>query len=108
MILFQEQVLEVAAALAGFTAGEGDALRRAISSARGVERVAALRGRFLAGARARGVDEATAAAVFRQVEAFAGYGFPRSHATAFARLAYETLWLKAHHPVAFYCARLDA
>lgn len=68
----------------------------------------ALRDRFMAGAVERGVSPALAEDIFQQVAAFAGYGFPRSHAVAFARLSYETAWLKAHHPVAFYCARLNA
>ncbi|HEX6737586.1 MAG TPA: DNA polymerase III subunit alpha, partial [Vicinamibacteria bacterium] len=106
--LWQEQILEIARALAGFTLGEGDELRRAMGSQRSPARMAALRDRFLAGAKRKGVGDATAAEIFRQVEAYSGYGFPRSHATAFAHLAYETAWLKAHHPVAFYCARLNA
>jgi error-prone DNA polymerase len=108
VILYQEQVLETARALAGFTLGEGDELRRAMGSQRSRERMQALRERFIGGALANGVPESVAAEVFRQLEGFAFYGFPRSHATAFARLAYESVYLKAHHPVAFYCARLNA
>ncbi|HET8626408.1 MAG TPA: DNA polymerase III subunit alpha, partial [Thermomicrobiales bacterium] len=108
ILLWQEQVLEVAAALAGFSPGEGDELRRAMGSARSRARMAALEARFLAGAAANGVDAATAAGVFAQIAAFAGYGFCRAHAASFARLAYECLWLRAHHPVAYTCARLNA
>ncbi len=77
-----------------------------MGSQRSRERMHAMEERFLAGALARGVPAPVAAEVFRQVTAFAGYGFPpmiipRSHAVAFARLAYETCYLKAHHPVAF-------
>jgi error-prone DNA polymerase len=108
VMLFQEDILEVARTLAGFSLGAGDELRRAMGSQRSTARMAALRERFLAGAAANGVAEAVAVTVFTQIEAFAGYGFPRSHAVAFARLAYETAWLKAHHPAAFYCARLNA
>lgn len=108
VILYQEQVLEAATALAGFTLGEGDELRRAMGSQRSSEKMRAIEGRFLSGAVEKGVPEAVAAEVFRQIAGFAGYGFPRSHAVAFARLAYETCWLKAHHPVAFYVARLNA
>ena len=108
VIVYQEQVLEVATALAGFTLGEGDDLRRAMGSRRSEDKMRAVEARFLAGAGGRGVPEAVAAEVFRQISAFAGYGFPRSHAVAFARLAYETCWLKAHHPVTFYVARLNA
>ncbi len=101
VILYQEQVLEVAAALAGFSPGEGDALRRAMGSKRSSEQMRSLADRFAAGAAGRGVPPDVAAAVFGQIAAFAGYGFPRSHAVAFARLAYETCYLKAHHPAAF-------
>jgi len=108
VMLFQEDILEVARTLAGFSLGAGDELRRAMGSQRSRAKMAALRARFLAGAAANGVTETVATTVFTQIEAFAGYGFPRSHATAFARLAYETAYLKAHHPAAFYCARLNA
>lgn len=108
IILYQEQVLQVATALAGFTLGEGDELRRAMGAKRSTARMQALRERFMAGASERGLAPALAEDIFQQVAAFAGYGFPRSHAVAFARLSYETAWLKAHHPVAFYCARLNA
>ncbi len=108
VILYQEQVLEAALALAGFSLGEGDELRRAMGSRRSRDKMLALRERFIAGAAAKGVAEPVATEVFRQIEGFAGYGFPRSHATAFARLAYETAYLKAHHPAPFYCARLNA
>ncbi len=108
IILYQEQVLEVAKALAGFSLGEGDELRRAMGSQRSRDKMHALRERFVAGALARDVPEATAVEVFAQIEGFAGYGFPRSHASAFARLAYETAYLKAHYPAPFFCARLNA
>lgn len=108
VILYQEQVLETARALAGFSLGEGDELRRAMGSQRSPERMQALRARFIGGAEARGVPSAVAVEVFSQLEGFAFYGFPRSHATAFARLAYEAIYLKVHHPVAFYAARLNA
>lgn len=108
IILYQEQVLQVATALAGFTLGEGDELRRAMGAKRSTSRMQALRERFMLGAQERGLSTELAADIFQQVAAFAGYGFPRSHAVAFARLSYETAWLKAYHPVAFYCARLNA
>lgn len=108
ILLFQEQVLEVATVLAGFTPGEGDELRRAMGAHRSRRKMAALEERFLAGAATKGIAATVADEVFRQITAFAGYGFPRAHAVAFARLAYETAWLKAHHPVAFYTARLNA
>ena len=108
VVLWQEQVLEIARTLAGFSLGEGDELRRAMGSARSPERMAALRERFVAGAARQGVGEAIAGEVFRQIEGFASYGFPRAHATAFARLAYETAYLRAHHLAAFTAARLNA
>ncbi|MFN8475548.1 MAG: error-prone DNA polymerase [Anaerolineae bacterium] len=107
VILFQEQVLRVAMAIAGFTGGEADALRRAMSRHRSGVEMARLRGRFLEGASANGVDEATANEVFDQLAAFASYGFCKSHAAAFAHLAYQSLWLKAYHPAEFYCALLN-
>ncbi len=107
VILFQEQVLRVAMAIAGFTGGEADALRRAMSRHRSGAEMARLRGRFLGGAAANGVDEATANEVFDQLAAFASYGFCKSHAAAFAHLAYQSLWLKAYHPAEFYCALLN-
>jgi error-prone DNA polymerase len=108
VVLWQEQVLELARALAGLSLAEGDELRRAMGSQRSPVRMAALRERFLAGAARNGVAEATAEEAFRQVEAFSGYGFPRSHAVAFARLAYETMFLRTHHLVCFVAARLNA
>lgn len=108
VVLYQEQVLETARALAGFTLGEGDELRRAMGSQRSKDKMRAIRARFIAGAAACGVPEATAETVFSQIEGFASYGFPRSHATAFARLAYETAFLRRHHLVPFLSARLNA
>jgi error-prone DNA polymerase len=107
VMIFQEQVIRVAVAIAGFTPAEADRLRRAMSRSRSEAAMAALRQRFLAGARANGVDEATAAEVFRQLAAFAGFGFCKSHAAAFALVAYQTLYLKAHFPAEFYCALLN-
>ena len=107
VMIFQEQVIRVAQAIAGFAPGEADRLRRAMSRSRSEEAIAALGERFLAGARANGVDDETAAEVFRQLTAFSGYGFCKSHAAAFALVAYQTLYLKAHHPAAFYCALLN-
>jgi len=107
VIIFQEQVLRVAMALAGFTPGEADLLRRAISRSRSAEALAALRGRFLAGAQANGVESVVAEEVFGQLEGFAAYGFCKSHAASFALIAYQTLWLKAHYPAEFYCALLN-
>jgi error-prone DNA polymerase len=107
VMVFQEQVIRVAQAIAGFTAGEADQLRRAMSRSRSAEAMAALRARFLAGARANGLDEATAAQVYAQLQAFSGYGFCKSHAAAFALVAYQTLYLKVYHPAALFCALLN-
>jgi len=107
VIVFQEQVIRVAMAVAGFTPAEADRLRRAISRSRSEAAVASLRERFLAGALANGVDEATAAEIFRQLAGFAGFGFCKSHAAAFALVAYQTLYLKAHFPAEFTCALLN-
>lgn len=107
VILFQEQVLKVARDLAGFTPGQGEQLRRALGSSRGPEAIASLREAFLAGAAARGVAQITAEAVFRQLEAFGSYSFPKSHAAAFAVIVYQSAWLKRYHPAAFLTALLN-
>ena len=107
VIIFQEQVIRVAVALAGFTPGEADLLRRAMSRSRSAEAMAELRERFLAGAQANGVERAVAEEVFGQLQGFATYGFCKSHAASFALIAYQTLWLKAHYPAEFYCALLN-
>jgi len=107
VILFQEQVLKVARDLAGFTAGQGEQLRRALGARRSGEEMERFRAAFLDGARSRGVREEVAAVVFEQLKAFGGYSFPKSHAAAFAVLVYQSAWLKRYHPVAFYCALLN-
>jgi error-prone DNA polymerase len=108
VIIFQEQILKVAMAIAGFTPGEADLLRRAMSRSRSHEAMEKLRGRFVAGALANGLNEDTAHGVFDQLAGFAEFGFCKSHAAAFARTAYETMYLKAHYPAEFYCALLNA
>jgi len=107
VIIFQEQVIRVAIAVAGFTPAEADQLRRAMSRSRSEKAMAALRERFLAGAQANGVDEETAEEIFRQLAGFAGFGFCKSHAAAFALVAYQTLYLKAHFAPEFTCALLN-
>ena len=107
VIIFQEQVIRVAVALAGFTPGEADLLRRAMSRSRSAEAMGELRARFLAGAQANGVEASVAEEAFRQLQGFATYGFCKSHAASFALIAYQTLWLKAHHPAELYCALLN-
>ena len=107
VVIFQEQVLRVAMAMGKFTPGEADMLRRAMSRHRGEEEMAAFRQKFLDGARSQGIDADTAATVFHQLSGFASYGFCKSHAAAFARTAYDTLYLRAHYPTEYYCGLLN-
>src|SRR6266571_3020283 len=94
VILYQDQVLQVCQALAGFTAGQAEALRRAMSRRRSRELMAGFWEEFRDGAAARGVPEQTAERVFTQVIAFSEFGFPKSHAAAFGLLAYQSAWLR--------------
>ncbi|MEO8609558.1 MAG: error-prone DNA polymerase [Chloroflexota bacterium] len=107
VILFQETVLKVARDLAGFTAGEGEQLRRALSNKRSTERIEQLHDTFLQGAAQKDVLESVAEDVFTGLKAFGGYSFPKSHAAAFAVLVWESAWLKYYHPAAFYTALLN-
>jgi error-prone DNA polymerase len=102
VIIFQDQVLKVCQALAGFSDGQAESLRRAMSRKRSKEALAAHWDDFRDGAMARGVDETTAHEVFAQVTAFSEFGFPKSHAAAFGLLAYQSAWLRHYHPVEFY------
>jgi len=102
VILFQEQILRVAMAVAGFTAAEADKLRRAMSRARSSADMESLRTPFVRGALAHGVDDATANLIFGQIAAFAEFGFCKSHAAAFALTAYHTAHLKLYYPAEFY------
>jgi error-prone DNA polymerase len=102
VILYQDQVLQVCQALAGFTSGQAEALRRAMSRRRSRELMGGFWEEFRAGAAARGVPEATAEKVFTQVIAFSEFGFPKSHAAAFGLLAYQSAWLRHYHPVEYY------
>ncbi|HET9948314.1 MAG TPA: error-prone DNA polymerase [Longimicrobiales bacterium] len=102
VIIFQDQVLKVCQALAGFTDGQAESLRRAMSRKRSREALAAHWEDFRKGALANGVDEETAREVFAQVTAFSEFGFPKSHAVAFALLAYQSAWLRHYFPVEFY------
>lgn len=106
-LLFQEQAIRVAVAAAGFSAGEADLLRRALSRTRAPAELQAMEARFLAGAGQQGIDGETAGAIWRLLAGFAGYGFPKSHAASFALIAYQSLYLKHYHPAAFYCALLN-
>ncbi|MBI1732868.1 MAG: DNA polymerase III subunit alpha [Gammaproteobacteria bacterium] len=107
VILYQEQVMQIAQVLAGYTLGAADLLRRAMGKKKADE-MAKQRSIFLAGARARNVPESLASHIFDLMEKFAGYGFNRSHSAAYALLAYQTAWLKAHYPAAFMAAVLSA
>jgi error-prone DNA polymerase len=107
-IIFQEQVLDVAVALAGFSVGEAEGLRRAMSRKRSEAAIEAYRGRFLEGAAANGVPTETAELVFGKINGFASFGFPKSHAAAFALLAYQSAWLRSRYPAEFLCALLNA
>src|SRR5438034_878212 len=107
VILFQEQILRVAIAAAGFSPSAADMLRRAMSRARASGDMEKLRGPFVSGARERGVDDVTANEIFRQIAAFAEFGFCKSHAAAFALTAYHTAHLKLYYPAEFYVALLN-
>ncbi len=102
VILYQDQVLQVCQALAGFSSGQAEALRRAMSRRRSRELMGGFWEEFRSGAAARGVPEATAEKVFTQVIAFSEFGFPKSHAAAFGLLAYQSAWLRHYHPVEYY------
>jgi error-prone DNA polymerase len=106
-IVFQEQVIQVAMALAGFSAGEAEGLRRAMSRKRSEEALMAYRERFISGAIDRGVSEEVAERVFEQVRGFSGFGFPKAHAAAFGLLAYQSTWLRVHYGQEFLCALLN-
>ncbi len=106
VIVFQEQVLKVAQDLAGFTPGEGDQLRRALSNKQGEAAVLPFRERFLQGAQELQVPEPIAEKVFEQLVSFGGYSFPKSHAAAFAVLTYQSAWLRRYHPTAFFAGLL--
>jgi len=107
VILFQEQILRVAIAAAGFSPSAADMLRRAMSRARSSADMEKLRGPFVSGAREKGVDDVTANEIFRQIAAFAEFGFCKSHAAAFALTAYHTAHLKLYYPAEFYVGLLN-
>ncbi len=106
--LFQEQLMQIAIDVAGFTPTEADELRQAMSAKRSGERMAALRDRLFAGMAARGVSEAVSEQVYTALAAFANFGFPESHSVAFAHLVYSTAWCKVHYPAAFTAGLLNA
>jgi error-prone DNA polymerase len=106
-IVFQDQVIQVAMALAGFSAGEAEGLRRAMSRKRSEAALNAYGERFVGGAVGRGVDRELAERVFEQVRGFSGFGFPKSHAAAFGLLAYQSTWLRVHYGPEFLCSLLN-
>jgi DNA polymerase-3 subunit alpha len=107
VILYQEQVMQIAQVLSGYTLGGADMLRRAMGKKK-PEEMAKQRAVFVDGAKARGVEEATATYIFDLMEKFAGYGFNKSHSAAYALVSYQTAWLKTHYPAAFMAAVLSA
>lgn len=107
VILFQEQVLKVAVAVAGFTPGEADSLRRAMSRKRSRRAMEEMKQRFVQGALRNRVSEKAARDIFSKLESFAEYGFCKSHAAGFALLVYQSAWLKHYYPAEFYCALLN-
>ena len=107
VILYQEQVMQIAQVLAGYSLGGADLLRRAMGKKK-PEEMAKQREIFVTGAVERGIDEKLATHIFDLMEKFAGYGFNKSHSAAYALVAYQTAWLKAHYPAAFMAAVMTA
>ncbi len=107
VILYQEQVMQIAQVLAGYTLGGADLLRRAMGK-KNPQKMAEQREIFVTGATERGVAEKTATRIFDLMEKFAGYGFNKSHSAAYAVLSYQTAYLKAHYPAAFMAAVMSA
>jgi error-prone DNA polymerase len=107
-IIFQDQVIEVAMAFAGFSPGEAEGLRRAMSRKRSAEAIEGYHQRFVDGAaRTHGVDAATAERVYEMIVGFSGFGFPKAHGAAFGLLAYQSTWLRVHYAPEFLCALLN-
>jgi error-prone DNA polymerase len=106
--LFQEQLMQIAIDVAGFTPTEADELRQAMSAKRSGERMARLRDRLFAGMAARQVFAEVSEQVYTALAAFANFGFPESHSVAFAHLVYSTAWCKVHYPAAFTAGLLNA
>jgi len=107
-IIFQDQVMQVAEAFSGFSSGEADGLRRAMSRKRSLEMIECHRERFVEGAQRHvGAARETAERVWGMVEGFAGFGFPKSHSAAFGLLAYQSTWLRVHYGAEFLCALLN-
>ena len=105
--LFQEQLMQMAIDVAGFSAAEADQLRQAMGSKRSAQRMERLRARFYAGMAERGAVGDVADQIWAQMAAFANFGFPESHSVSFAYLVYSSAWLKLHYPAAFLAGLLD-
>ena len=106
IIVYQEQVMQIAQILAGYSLGEADLLRRAMGKKK-KEEMDLQRARFVSGAEAKGVPAEQAGSIFDLVDKFAGYGFNKSHAAAYAYVSYQTAWLKANAPVEFFAASMS-
>ena len=107
-IIFQDQVIEVAMAFAGFSPGEAEGLRRAMSRKRSAAAIEAYHERFVEGAeRVHGADRETAERVYTMIVGFSGFGFPKAHGAAFGLLAYQSTWLRVHYGPEFLCALLN-
>ena len=106
VIVYQEQVMQIAQILAGYSLGEADLLRRAMGKKKKAE-MDQQRARFLSGAAERGLSEGMATMLFDRMEKFAGYGFPKGHAVPYALIAYQTAWLKANTPVEFFAGSMS-
>jgi DNA polymerase III subunit alpha len=106
IIVYQEQVMLIGVAVAGFTMAEADTLRKAMGKKK-ADVMAKMKEKFVDGAANRGMPRARASELWDKIEPFAGYGFNKSHSVAYANLAYKTAYLKAHHPVAFMAAMLN-
>ncbi|HWG74137.1 MAG TPA: error-prone DNA polymerase, partial [Acidimicrobiales bacterium] len=105
--LFQEQLMQMAIDVAGFSAGEADRLRQAMGSKRSVEKMEQLRSRLYEGMAERGIGGEVADRIWEKLVAFANFGFPESHSVSFAYLVYSSAWLKYHYPAAFLAGLLD-
>jgi len=106
--LFQEQLMQMAIDVAGFTGAEADQLRQAMGSKRSHAKMERLKARLYEGMAARGITGAVADEIFEKLDAFANFGFPESHSVSFAYLVYSSAWLKLHHPAAFTAGLLNA
>jgi error-prone DNA polymerase len=106
-IVFQDQVIEVSMAFAGFSPGEAEGLRRAMSRKRSEAALGAYERNIVEGGGARGASEASACRVYDQIVGFSGFGFPKAHSAAFGLLAYQSTWLRVHYAPEFLCALMN-